>query len=203
MSPWAGDFPCLLYLDVGAFVGVDVLLALTGHIGQDKVIRILLPIVLVVVQGKAVFLHHTQHICQLVEVALVLVAGGFANTDKATAVVDKFTDCGRNYCILPFRAAGMGSIAVTDVDDDIDGIQNCRILADVIEVDELHTVGGTGQGLDDTCIGVVLLLVKGMVHYVAAPGTHPAPAVQHGNRLGVVSLMFSYSSRNSFQTGST
>ena len=47
-------------------------------------------------------------------------------------------------------------------------------------------VGCAGERLDDAGVGIVLLLIKGVVHHVAAPSPHLAPAVEHGHRLAAV-----------------
>ena len=94
-------FLILLNQDLSTFVSKDALLAfaevhLTGHIRQDEVIGIALPVVLIVVQGEAGFLLHTQNRSQLQVMTLVLMTGRLTNTDKAAAVMDKLTNCGRN-----------------------------------------------------------------------------------------------------------
>ena len=185
------DFLVLLDQNIGALIGVDALLALakvhlTGHIGQDEVLRILFPVVLVIVQGEAGFLLHTQHTRQLEVVALVLVAGGLTDTDESAAIVDEFPDGGGNGGVLPFRAAGVGGISVAHVDDYINIVQNGSIAADIVKGDESHIKGGAGQGLDDAGIGIVLLLVQGVVDHVAAPCTHLTPAVQDRHGLDAV-----------------
>ena len=145
-----------------------------------------IPVVLVVVQGEAGFLLNAQQGCQLQEVTLILVTGRLANTDEAATVMNELTDSRGDGGIFPLSAAGVGGVCITNVDDDIDGIQNCGILADVVEGDELHIEGRAGQSLNDAGVGVVLLLVQGMVDHVAAPCTHLAPAVQHRNDLDAV-----------------
>ena len=94
-------FLILLNQDLSTFVSKDALLAfaevhLTGHIRQDEVIGIALPVVLIVVQGEAGFLLHTQNRSQLQVMTLVLMTGRLTNTDKAAAVMDKLANCGRN-----------------------------------------------------------------------------------------------------------
>ena len=106
------DFLVTLHQNVGAFVGLDALLALaevhfTGYVCQDEMVGIGVPIILVVVQGEAGFLLHAQHLGQLEEVTLILVAGGLADADEAAAVVDKFPNGGGNGCILPLSATGV------------------------------------------------------------------------------------------------
>ena len=94
------NFLVLLHQNVGALQGVDALLALaevrlSGNVCQDEVVGVLLPVVLVVVQGEAGFLLHAQNAGQLEVVALVLVAGGLAYADEAAAPMDKLPNrCG-------------------------------------------------------------------------------------------------------------
>ena len=59
-----------------AFQGINVLLSLTEVDGfvsilQDEMIRMLFPVVLVVVEGKAIFFLHAQHAGKLENVALI------------------------------------------------------------------------------------------------------------------------------------
>ena len=144
-------FLVLLNQDVSTFVSKDALLAFSEvhfvcHIGQDEVVGILDPIVLIVVQREAGFLLNAQNICQLQVVALVLVAGGLTDTDEAAAVMDKLTDCGGNDSILPLSTAGVSSIAVTHIDDDINGVQDRGILSDIVEGDAESSNVGTRMG---------------------------------------------------------
>ena len=77
--------------------GVDVLAALPKvhrlcAVLKDKVIRMLLPVILVIIQSETGFLFHAQDGGQLEIMALVLVAGRFSHTDKAAAVPYKAAD---------------------------------------------------------------------------------------------------------------
>ena len=148
-------FLVLLDQNIGALIGVDALLALaevyfTGDIFQNEVATLFFPVVLVVVQGKAGFLLNAQQGSQLQIVALILVTGGFTNTDEAAAVMDKLADCCGNCGIFPLGATGVGGVTVTDVDDYINIVQNGCIIANIVEGDELHIEGGAGQSFDDT-----------------------------------------------------
>ena len=88
--------------------------------------------------------------------------------------------------VLPDSPTGVGGVAVAHVDQYVDPVQHRGVGLHLVETDELHVVGGAGQGLDHSGIGVVLLLVQGVVDHVAAPGPGPAPAVQHGHPLHTV-----------------
>ena len=91
-------FLVALNQDLGAFQGVDALLAfaeihvVVGAVGQDEVVAVLLPVVLVVVQGEAGFLLHAQGGSQLQVTALILVAAGLTHADQAAAAVHKALD---------------------------------------------------------------------------------------------------------------
>ena len=148
------DFLVLLNQNVGAFVSIDALLAfaevhLTGNIFQDEVAGLFFPVVLVVVQGEAGFLLNAQNLGQLQEMALILVAGGLTDTDETAAIVDELADSCGNCGIFPFGAAGVGSVSIANVDDDVNVIQNGSIAPDIVEGDKLYIEGSAGQGLDD------------------------------------------------------
>lgn len=96
-------------------------------VGQNEVIAVLVPVVLVVVQGEARFFFYTKRRGQLQIPALILVAAGFADADQTAATVDKALDSGGNLRILPDLAAGMGGIAVAYVDKDINAVQYLRV----------------------------------------------------------------------------
>ena len=118
-------FLVLLNQDVSTFVSKDALLAFSEvhfvcHIGQDEVVGILDPIVLIVVQREAGFLLNAQNICQLQVVALVLVAGRLTDTDEAAAIMNELTNSSGNGGIFPLYAASVSGIAITYVDDNID-----------------------------------------------------------------------------------
>src|SRR5699024_1596937 len=89
------DFLVPLDQDLGAFQCVDALFALAeihvvvGAVGQDEVAAVLVPVVLVVIEGEAGLFFHAQHAGQLQETALVLVAARLAHADQAAAVPDE------------------------------------------------------------------------------------------------------------------
>ena len=95
-------------------------------------IPVLLPVVLVVVEGEAGLLFHTQHAGQLEETALVLVAAGFAHADQAAAVPDKAPDGGGYLRVLPPDAAGVGGVGVAHVDEHVDLVQKMGVLLHVL-----------------------------------------------------------------------
>ena len=112
--------------------------------------------------------------------------GRLTHADDAAAPVDKPPDGHGNRGVLPFASAGVGRVTVAHIEDDVNGIQNGRILPNILKGDKLHIKGSAGQRLDDAGIGIVLLLIQGMVHHMAAPGAHSAPAVQHRHSLHAV-----------------
>ena len=92
----------------------------------------------------------------------------------------------RKYQDPPDLAAGVGGVAVTDVDKDVNAVQHLRVSLDVVKADKLHVKRCAGQGFNHTRIAVVLLLVQRMVNHVAAPRALLPPAVQHSHGLDAV-----------------
>ncbi len=138
-----------------------------GAVCQNEVVAELIPVVLVVVQGEAGFLLDAKRRGQLQIAPLILVAARFADTDQAAAAMDKALDGSGNIGVLPDLAAGVGGVAVTDVDEHVDGIQHMGIRLDVVKADKLHIKRRTGQRFDNARIAVILLLVQRMVDHVA------------------------------------
>ena len=159
---------------------------MVGAVGQNKVVAVFIPVVLVVIQGEACFLLHAERRGQLQIAPLILVTARFADTDQTAAAVDKALDGSGNIRILPDLAAGVGGVAVTDVDKDVNAVQHLRVSLDVVKADKLHVKRRTGQRFDNARIAVILLLVQRMVNHVAAPRALLPPAVQHGNGLDAV-----------------
>ena len=149
---------------------------------------VLLPVVLVIAQCKARLLFNSQHWRHLEVAPLVLVAGWLAHADKAAAIPDKALHRGGDFRVLPDGPAGVGGVPAADVQQHVHAVQGMGIGLQVVKAQEAHAEGRAGQGFDDPGVGVVLLLVQGVVNHVAAPGTGPAPAVQHRNGLGAVGL---------------
>ena len=75
-------------------------------------VRVLVPIVFIVVEGEAVFFLHAQHAGQLENVALIGMAGGLTHADEAAAVPDELPDCGGDLRVLPPDAAGVGGVGI-------------------------------------------------------------------------------------------
>ena len=50
--------------------------------------------------------------------------------------MNEFTNCCRDSGIFPLCTAGVGGVTVTDVDDDINGIKDGGVVADIVD-DEL------------------------------------------------------------------
>ncbi len=88
--------------------------------------------------------------------------------------------------ILPDLAAGVGGVAVADVDKDVNAVQHLRVGLDVVKADKLHIKRCAGQRFDHARIAVILLLVQRMVNHVAAPRALLPPAVQHSHGLDAV-----------------
>ena len=146
-----------LHQNLGAFQRIDVLLALAevdGLVGilQNKVVRVFFPIVLVVVEGETVFFFHAQNAGKLEDVALIRVTGRLTRTDEAAAVPNKLADSRGNLRVFPPDAAGVCSVGIAYIDDDIQRIQQMRVVLDVLKTDELHIKRRTGQHFDDTGI---------------------------------------------------
>ena len=110
----------------------------------------------------------------------------FADADQAAAAMDKALYSGGNLRVFPDLAAGVGGVAVTDVDKDVNAVQHLRVSLDVVKADKLHIKRRTGQRFDNARIAVILLLVQRMVDHVAAPGALLPPAVQHSHGLNAV-----------------
>ena len=159
---------------------------MVGAVGQNKVVAVLVPVVLIVVQGKAGFLLHAERCGQLQIAALILVTTRLANANQAAAAVDKALDGCGNVGILPDLAAGVGGVAVTHVYQHVNAVQHIRVGLDVVKADELHIKRRTGQSLDNTRIAVILFLVEGMMYHVAAPRALLPPAVQHSHGFNAV-----------------
>ena len=91
-----------------------------------------------------------------------------------------------NIGVLPDLAAGVGGVAVADIDKYINAIQHIRVSLDVVKTDKLHIKRCAGQRFDDARIAVVLLLVQRVVDHVAAPRALLTPTVQHSHGLDAV-----------------
>ena len=113
--------------------------------------------------------------------ALILMAAGLAHADEAAAAKHKATDGGRNQRVFPPSAASMCGVAITHTDEHIQTIQEIRLLLDVLEADEGYVERRATKRLNHAGVAVILLLIQGMVHHVAAPGACLAPAVEHGH----------------------
>ena len=105
------------------------------------------------------------------------MTGRLTDSDKSAAIVYKFIDCRNNRLICPVISAGIGRIAVSHVQDDIDIFEHLRILADIIKGDKAHVKRCATQRFHDSGIGIILFVVNCMMNHVIAPCTHLAPAV--------------------------
>ena len=185
-------FLVALNQNLGAFQRKDALLPLAevhvmvGAVGQNKVVTVLVPVVLVVVKREAGFFLHAERCGQLQIAPLILVTAGFADTDQTAAAMDKALDGGGNIRVLPDLAAGVGGVAVADVDEDVDAVQHLRVGFDIVKADKPHIKRCAGQRFDHARIAVILLLVQRMVDHVAAPRALLPPAVQHSHSLDAV-----------------
>lgn len=153
---------------------------------QNKVVAVFVPVVFIVIEGEAGLLFHAQHAGKLEITALIRVAARLTNADQSAAAPHKAPDGRRDRRVFPNEAAGMRRVAIADIQKHIYAIQHLGVGLDVVKADELHIERRTGQCFDDACIAVILLLVQGMVHHVAAPCAGLAPAVQHGNGLAAI-----------------
>ena len=101
------DFLVTLNQNFGAFQREDALFTLAkvhvvvGAVGQNKVVAVFIPVVLVVIQGEACFLLHAERRGQLQIAPLILVTTRFADTDQAAAAMDKALDGSGNIGVLP------------------------------------------------------------------------------------------------------
>ena len=84
---------------------------------------------------------------------------------------------------FPTSGRRMGCITVTHADEHIQAVEEIGLLPDILKTDKGHVKRCTAERLDHAGVAVVFLLVQGMVHHVAAPGTRLAPAVEHGHTL--------------------
>ena len=115
-----------LHQHFGAFQRINVLLALAkvdGLVGvfQDEVVRVFFPVVLVVVEGEAVFFLHAQHAGKLENVPLIGVAGGLTHADEAAAIPDEPADGRGDLRVFPPDAAGVCGIGIAYIDENIKG----------------------------------------------------------------------------------
>ena len=104
-------------------------------LSENEMVRVFFPVVLVVVEGEAVFFLHAQHACKLENVALIRVTGRLAHADKAAAVPDELADSGGDLRVFPPDAASMGSVGIAYIDDDIQRIQQMRVVLDILKAD--------------------------------------------------------------------
>ena len=118
--------------------------------------------------------------------ALIRVTGRLTHADKAAAVPDELADSGGDLRVFPPDAAGVCGVGIADIDNDIQRIQQMRVVLDILKADKLHVKGRTGQHLNDTGIAIVLLVIEGVMHHVTAPSPHFTPTVQHGHSLDTV-----------------
>ena len=84
---------------------------MVGAVGQNKVVAVFIPVVLVVIQGEACFLLHAERRGQLQIATLILVTTRLANANQAAAAVNKSLDGCGNVGILPDLAAGVRGVA--------------------------------------------------------------------------------------------
>ena len=96
-------------------------------------LKMVVPVVFVIAQGKAGLFFHAKHIGQLDKASLSLVSGRLAHTDKAASVVYKFLDAAGDDRILPPGTAGMRSVRIPDIEDHIHIFQHIRVVQDILE----------------------------------------------------------------------
>ena len=116
----------------------------------------------------------------------MLVRSGFAHADESAAVVDEPLHCSDDLLICPVLSAGISGVGAAHIQDHIDIIQDLRCGADIVKADKLHIKGSAAQRLDNSCIGIIFLIVDGMMDHMVAPRTHPAPAVEDSYFLDAV-----------------
>lgn len=104
-------------------------------------VGVLLPVVFVVVEGEAVFFLHAQHAGKLENVALIRVTGRLTHADKAAAVPDELADSGGDLRVFPPDAAGVCGVGIADIDNDIQRIQQMRVVLDILKADKLYLKG--------------------------------------------------------------
>ena len=62
----------------------------------------------------------------------------FADADQTAATMDKALDSRGNLRVFPDFAAGVGGVAVADINKYINAIQHIRVSFDVVKADKLH-----------------------------------------------------------------
>ena len=105
------------------------------------------------------------------------MTGRLTDSDKSAAIVYKFIDCRNNRLICPVISAGIGRIAVSHVQNDIDIFEHIRVLADIIKSDKPYIKRCTAQRFHDARIRIVLFMVNRMMYHMITPRTHLTPAV--------------------------
>ena len=105
------------------------------------------------------------------------MTGRLTDSDKSAAIVYKFIDRRNNRLICPVISAGIGRIAVSHVQNDIDIFEHIRVLADIIKSDKPYIKRCTAQRFHDARIRIVLFMVNRMMYHMITPRTHLTPAV--------------------------
>ena len=82
----------------------------------------LFPVVFIHVQCKSGLFFYTHHRCKLEEVTFILMRSRLSDSDKSSAVVNKFLDCCDDRLIRPVVSACVCSICITDIQYHIDVI---------------------------------------------------------------------------------
>ena len=175
-------FLVALYEDFRPVKRIDILFALSEinilcTVCFDKMI-VLVPVVLIYIQGEPCLFLHAHHSRKLEEMSLILVRSRFSDSDKPAAVVDESLHSSDDLLVCPVIPACISGIRVAHVQDHVDVVQDIRILPDIVKTDELHVERRAAQRLNDPCVGVVLFVVDRVVHHMVPPCAHLAPAVE-------------------------
>ena len=80
---------------------------------------VVFPVVFIIAECEISLFLNAEHICQLEEMSVCLMAAGFSHTDNAAAVIYEFLNGRRNYRIAPPLTACLCGIRIAYVDDDI------------------------------------------------------------------------------------
>ena len=133
---------------------------------KDEVVSVFLGVVSASVESEAVFFLNAQNIIELEELALPMMSGRLADTDKSAAVeYELFNGCD-DLLICPIFAARLCRVCIADIDDNIKLIEEVVVILNIIKADERNIKRGTAQSLDNTEIRIILSVIKTVVNHM-------------------------------------
>ena len=165
-------FGCILNKNGCAVKSNDILLALAEinisalGVCKDEVVSVFLGVVSASVESESVFFLNAQNIIKLEELALPMMSGRLADTDKSTAVEHKLLNGCDNLLICPIFATRLCCVCIADIDDYIKLVEEIAVVLNIIKADERNIKRRTAQSLDNTEIRIVLSVIKTVVNHM-------------------------------------